>query len=132
MNKKAIQATLHQGLKRWVETQQDNLMPFIEQDGGGYVTSVGDTEHLQIYETDDELLIEVVFSRREEADQYGVIHVYGYGDVEVELDTFLNEIVEFLKADKSYALTLDLPLDVVIDEDDEVEIINGDDSVFDL
>lgn len=126
------QELLHIGLSRWAETQQDNVMAFIEQGGGLVVKSIGDTEHIMLYETDDELLIEVVFSRREKkSPRFGKINVYGYGEVEVELESFLNEIVDFLRADKGFALSLDLPLDVEID-DDEVEIINGDDSVFDL
>ena len=127
----AEQQILHQGLTKWIETQQDNVIAFIEQGGGLIVKAIGETEHIMLYETDDDLLVEVVFTPRENSTKYGKIFVYGYGEVEVELDTFLNEIVDFLRADKGYALSLDPPLDVEIDEDD-VEIINGDDSVFDL
>lgn len=52
----AEQKILHQGLAKWIETQQDNVMAFIEQGGGLFVKAIGETEHLMLYETASTIL----------------------------------------------------------------------------
>lgn len=122
MNKYAIQATLHQGLKRWVETQQDNLMPFIEQDGGVQVDSVGDTEHLVFMIDDDETAFEAVFLRSEGSELYDTIYIYEYDCVEVEWNSWCAELIQFIDDSAAAKQTLAQKMDVrVFLEDNDGE-----------